>query len=87
MSNVIGFRATPDDERIINTAAFDGETKSDVIRRALYLLDRHARREQMWTDMQRVASILKRNNWHRERKRKRGAGQRRLWFPKAEQAS
>lgn len=37
--------------------------------------------------MQRVASILKRNGWHRERKRKRGAGQRRLWFPKAEQAS
>lgn len=56
MSNVIGFRATPDDERIISTAAFDGESKSDVIRRALYLLDRQARREQMWTDMQRVAS-------------------------------
>ncbi|HZD99551.1 MAG TPA: hypothetical protein VE132_15465 [Micromonosporaceae bacterium] len=56
MSNVIGFRATPEDERIIDAAAFDGESKSDVIRRALCLLDRQARREQIWADMERVAA-------------------------------
>lgn len=36
----IGFRATPEDERIIKAAMEEGERTSDVIRRALRLLER-----------------------------------------------
>lgn len=39
MATIIGFRPTPDDERILREAALDGETTSDTLRRALRLLD------------------------------------------------
>ena len=35
----IGFRPTPDDERILREAARPGEKTSDTLRRALRLLD------------------------------------------------
>ncbi|UNX53638.1 hypothetical protein MF406_11630 [Georgenia sp. TF02-10] len=35
----IGFRPTPDDERILREAALSGESTSDTLRRALRLLD------------------------------------------------
>lgn len=40
MATTIGFRPTSDDERIIESAMREGERTSDVIRRALRLLDR-----------------------------------------------
>ena len=39
MATSIGFRPTPDDERILREAAQPGETTSDTLRRALRLLD------------------------------------------------
>lgn len=39
MSASIGFRPTPDDERILREAAQPGESTSDTVRRALRLLD------------------------------------------------
>ena len=40
MRATIGFRPTAEDERIIKAAMRSGEHKSDVIRRALRLLER-----------------------------------------------
>ncbi|MBB5082839.1 hypothetical protein [Nonomuraea endophytica] len=51
----IGFRATPDDERIIKSAMHEGENTTDVIRRALRLLDRQAWLEQARADAARLA--------------------------------
>lgn len=39
MAHVIGFRPTREDERILAESVRDGETTSDVLRRALRLLD------------------------------------------------
>ncbi|MFD4422212.1 hypothetical protein ACFWN7_12025 [Agromyces sp. NPDC058484] len=39
MPSSIGFRPTPDDERILRESALPGETTSDTLRRALRLLD------------------------------------------------
>lgn len=39
MPTSIGFRPTPDDERILREAGHPGETTSDTLRRALRLLD------------------------------------------------
>jgi hypothetical protein len=39
MTASIGFRPTPDDERILRDSAREGETTSDTLRRALRLLD------------------------------------------------
>lgn len=39
MASVIGFRPTPEDERILSDSVREGETTSDVLRRALRLLD------------------------------------------------
>jgi Arc/MetJ-type ribon-helix-helix transcriptional regulator len=39
-AQTIGFRPTSEDERIIAAAMQDGESTTDVIRRALRLLDR-----------------------------------------------
>jgi len=39
MASSIGFRPTPDDERILREAAQPGESTSDTLRRALRLLD------------------------------------------------
>lgn len=40
MAATIGFRPTEEDQRIIEAAAESGERTTDVIRRALRLLDR-----------------------------------------------
>lgn len=42
MASTLGFRPTPDDERILREAARPGESRSDVLRRALRLLDHDA---------------------------------------------
>ncbi len=39
MATSIGFRPTPDDERILREAAEPGESTSETLRRALRLLD------------------------------------------------
>ena len=39
MPTSIGFRPTPDDERILREAGLPGERTSDTLRRALRLLD------------------------------------------------
>lgn len=39
MAGSIGFRPTQDDERILRDAARPGESTSDILRRALRLLD------------------------------------------------
>ncbi|MEV0195503.1 hypothetical protein HTZ77_14150 [Nonomuraea sp. SMC257] len=51
----IGFRATPEDERIIKAAMEEGEKTSDVIRRALRLLEREVWLKQARADAQRLA--------------------------------
>nr|WP_300142164.1 hypothetical protein [Propionicimonas sp.] len=50
MAHVIGFRPTPEDERILAKSVRDGETTSDVLRRALRLLDYDQWLEQAHTD-------------------------------------
>ncbi|ANG84488.1 hypothetical protein [Microbacterium aurantiacum] len=55
MATTIGFRPTPDDERILREAAQAGESTTDTLRRALRLLD-HER----WLDKFRAdAEALK----------------------------
>ncbi len=39
MASTVGFRPTPEDERILRDAARPGESTSDVLRRAPRLLD------------------------------------------------
>ncbi|HUR04413.1 MAG TPA: hypothetical protein VM347_17845 [Nonomuraea sp.] len=51
----IGFRATPEDERIIQAAMQEGERTSDVIRRALRLLEREVWVMQARADAKRLA--------------------------------
>ncbi|MEU7741260.1 hypothetical protein [Nonomuraea sp. NPDC049158] len=51
----IGFRATPEDERIIQAAMQEGERTSDVIRRALRLLEREVWLKQARADAKRLA--------------------------------
>jgi Arc/MetJ-type ribon-helix-helix transcriptional regulator len=51
----IGFRATPEDERIIQAAMQEGERTTDVIRRALRLLEREVWLEQARADAKRLA--------------------------------
>lgn len=51
----IGFRATPEDEQIIQTAMREGERTSDVIRRALRLLEREVWLNQARADAERLA--------------------------------
>jgi hypothetical protein len=46
----IGFRPTPDDERILREAARPGETTTETLRRALRLLDHDRWLEQFRTD-------------------------------------
>lgn len=54
MTATIGFRPTEKDEQIINAAMRSGERKSDVIRRALQLLDREVWIKQARTDAERL---------------------------------
>ncbi|MFD1539078.1 hypothetical protein [Nonomuraea guangzhouensis] len=51
----IGFRATPEDERIIQAAMREGERTSDVIRRALRLLEREVWLTRARADAARLA--------------------------------
>lgn len=50
----IGFRPTPDDERILREAARPGEKTSDTLRRALRLLDHERWLEQFRADAEFV---------------------------------
>ena len=50
MTTSIGFRPTPEDERILREAARPGENKPDTLRRALRLLDRERWLEQFQAD-------------------------------------
>lgn len=52
MSSSIGFRPTPEDERILREAGQPGESTSDTLRRALRLLDHQRWLTQFRTDAQ-----------------------------------
>lgn len=54
MAATIGFRPTDEDARIIKAATREGEATSDVIRRALRLLEREVWLEQARKDAQRL---------------------------------
>lgn len=62
MAISIGFRPTPDDERILREAARPGETKTETLRRALRLLDHDRWLEHFRTD----AEALKDENLNAE---------------------
>jgi Arc/MetJ-type ribon-helix-helix transcriptional regulator len=51
MASTIGFRPTEEDERIIRAAMKSGDSTSDVIRRALRLLER-----EVWLTEARAAA-------------------------------
>ena len=53
-TRTIGFRPSPEDERILAAAAAAGETTTDTIRRALRLLDHERWLEQMRRDADRL---------------------------------
>ncbi|MEV0352132.1 hypothetical protein AB0H88_40745 [Nonomuraea sp. NPDC050680] len=55
MMATIEFRATPEDERIIKAAMREGERTSDVIRRALRLLEREVWLTRARADAERLA--------------------------------
>lgn len=55
MATTIGFRPTEDDERIIKAAMRPNEHTSDVIRRALRLLEREVWLSQARSDAERLA--------------------------------
>jgi hypothetical protein len=55
VGKTIGFRPTEDDERIIREAIRDDERTTDVIRRALRLLDREAWLTRARADAERLA--------------------------------
>jgi Arc/MetJ-type ribon-helix-helix transcriptional regulator len=52
----VGFRPTQQDLRVIEANRRDGEKTSDVIRRALRLMDREAWEERARADMRRLKS-------------------------------
>lgn len=55
MTATIGFRPTDEDEQIIQAAMRTGERKSDVIRRALRLLEREVWMKQAQADAERLS--------------------------------
>ncbi|GAA2116333.1 hypothetical protein [Streptomyces synnematoformans] len=55
MAATIGFRPTEEDERIIRAAMREGERTSDVIRRALRLLEREVWLAQARDDAERLS--------------------------------
>lgn len=55
MAKTIGFRPTAEDERIIRAATRGGEHTSDVIRRALRLLEREVWLARARADAERLA--------------------------------
>lgn len=56
MAKTIGFRPTQEDERIIQAAMREHEHTSDVIRRALRLLEREVWLTQARADAERLAT-------------------------------
>ena len=56
MASSIGFRPTPEDERILAAATREGESTTDVIRRALRLLEREQWLTQAHADAQDLAA-------------------------------
>lgn len=54
MTASIGFRPTPEDERILRDAALPGETTSDTLRRALRLLDHEHWLDRFRSDAERL---------------------------------
>ena len=52
----VGFRPAEEDLRVIEASRREDEKTSDVIRRALRLLDREAREERARADMHRLKS-------------------------------
>lgn len=54
MAATIGFRPTEEDEQIIAAAMRSGERKTDVIRRALKLLEREVWAKQARIDAERL---------------------------------
>lgn len=56
MATTIGFRPTPDDERILRESAESGETTSDTLRRALRLLDHERWLQQFREDAEAIKS-------------------------------
>jgi antitoxin ParD1/3/4 len=54
-ATTIGFRPTEEDARIIEAATREGESTSDVIRRALRLLEREAWVTRARADAERLA--------------------------------
>lgn len=54
MAATIGFRPTEEDEQIIRAAMRSGERRSDVIRRALRLLEREVWVKQARADAERL---------------------------------
>jgi predicted P-loop ATPase len=79
-------RRDPWEDRVLEQAAgraLDGiNLNSDFILQAVGV----ETKDQNNGHQQRVSNILKRNGWHRQRRRDGKGGQQRLWFPKAEQA-
>jgi antitoxin ParD1/3/4 len=55
VAKTIGFRPTAEDEKIIRSAMRDDEHTSDVIRRALRLLEREVWLSRARTDAERLA--------------------------------
>lgn len=55
MGNTIGFRPTEEDERILASAAGPGDTRTDVLRRALRLLDHEVWLQQFQRDAEALA--------------------------------
>jgi antitoxin ParD1/3/4 len=56
MATTIGFRPTSEDAKIISAALREGERTTDVIRRALRLLEREVWLEQARADAERLAA-------------------------------
>lgn len=56
VASTIGFRPTEEDERIIGAAMRPGERTTDVIRRALRLLDREVWLSRAREDAERLAT-------------------------------
>ena len=56
MPSSIGFRLTPDDERILRESARPGESTTETLRRALRLLDHDRWLEQFRADAEALKS-------------------------------
>ncbi|MFD4481532.1 hypothetical protein ACFWPU_36225 [Streptomyces sp. NPDC058471] len=55
VANTVAFRTSDEDKRVIAGLLKEGESASDLLRRALRRLEREALRDQMYADMARLA--------------------------------